>query len=84
MICRAKSLFIAWATAIIAVIVFAVYSCTVNPSKLDEDYVEKFANRVRCAKGYKGKCWCFVASRRTASTSSSGIGMALAPDELCR
>lgn len=61
-----------------------IVSCSVNSSKLDADYVESFAEDVRCAKGYAEKCWCFVASRRTGSSATTGIGMTLAPDELCQ
>jgi len=58
-------------------------ACSVNASKLDADYAKDFASNVRCATGYKGGCWCFVASRKTGSTSSTGIGMTLAPDSFC-
>ena len=58
--------------------------CSVNAQKLDKEYVQKFASQVRCSKGYKGKCWCFVASRQTGKTDSTGIGMCIVPDELCK
>lgn len=61
-----------------------IQGCSVNSSKLDTNYVQSFAEDVRCAKGYAGKCWCFVASRRTGSSATTGIGMTLAPDELCQ
>lgn len=57
--------------------------CSVNASKLDSDYAKEFAENVRCAYGYNDACWCFVASRKTGSTDSTGIGMTLAPDDFC-
>ena len=72
---------------ILAVLALALFGCTVNPSELDSSYVQQFADSVRCAWSTKqvkeGVCWCFVASRSTGNTSSTGIGMTLAPKELC-
>jgi hypothetical protein len=51
--------------------------CSVNASALGEDYVKDFAHSVRCAVGYKGACFCFVASRQTGNTDSTGIGMTI-------
>jgi len=66
------------------IILFGLMGCTVNPSKLSNDYVQKFADKVRCATGYKGGCWCFIASRKTGNTDSTGIGMTLAPEDYCK
>jgi hypothetical protein len=51
--------------------------CSVNANALGEDYVKGFAHAVRCAVGYKGACFCFVASRKTGEPHSTGIGMAI-------
>jgi len=75
-----KYIFIAM---ILAGITIFTVSCSINSSKLDTNYVQSFAEDVRCAKGYAGKCWCFVASRQTGVASTTGIGMTLAPKELC-
>ena len=66
----------------------SLFGCTVNPSKLDASYAKEFADSVRCAWSTQqvgeGVCWCFVASRKTGSTDSTGIGLTLAPKELCK
>jgi hypothetical protein len=47
--------------------------------------VHVLANGVTCAKGYKGKCWCFVAfGHFEFSDRSRTLGFTLAPDELCK
>jgi len=66
------------------VLLLGLMGCTINPSKLSEDYVQKFADNVRCAQGYKGGCWCFIASRKTGKANSTGIGMSLAPSDYCK
>jgi len=71
-----------WILVMIAVV--CLCGCSVNASKVDSDYAKEFAENVRCAKGYAGGCWCFVASRKTGSVSTTGIGMALAPKEFCK
>ena len=83
---QTKTGIVAWIISLTIVILVMVFcsNCNVNPSKLPEDYVAKFAAKVRCATGYKNKCWCFVASRKTGNTDSTGIGLTLAPDELCK
>jgi len=64
--------------------VFLSTGCSINASKLDEGYVKDFAENVRCAKGHQNKCWCFVASRKTGNVETTGIGMTLVPDDLCK
>ncbi len=74
-----------WLLVVIVIFFLSCSSgCSVNPKELSAEYVQDFANKVKCATGYKGRCWCFVASRKTGSTATTGIGMALAPDELCK
>ncbi len=53
-----------------------IKACTINSERVDRQYVQKLADAVSCAKGYKGKCWCFTGRNRIS-------GVALAPDELC-
>jgi len=70
--------------ALIAILVAMIASsCSVNPAQLDKDYVQEFASKVRCAKGYKGGCWCFVATRTSGAAGSTGIGMTAAPNKFC-
>lgn len=69
---------------LLILLAFLATSCTVNPSKLDPDYAKKFADRINCAVGHQDKCWCFVASWKTGGCGSTGIGMTLAPDEMCK
>ena len=64
-------------------LVLALTGCSVNASKLDDGKVESFASKVRCKTGFKGGCWCFVASRQTGNADSTGIGMTLAPNAYC-
>lgn len=71
-----------WVLVLIALL--GLCGCSVNASKLEADYIQKFADNVRCAKGYAGGCWCFVASRKTGSTNSTGIAMTLAPKDFCK
>jgi len=70
-----------WILVVIALV--GLCGCSVNASKLEANYAKKFAENVRCAKGYNNGCWCFVASRKTGSTDSTGIGLTLAPKEFC-
>ena len=51
--------------------------CSVNASKLSESYAKDFASKVVCATGAQGVCFCFVASRKTASPDSTGLGMTI-------
>jgi len=54
-----------------------VVGCSINASELSQGYAEDFAGSVKCATGYKGACFCFVASRKTGKVSSTGIGMTI-------
>ena len=72
------------AAAFLLLIVGTIKACSVNAERLSSDYAKDFAASVSCAKGHQGKCWCFVASRKTEKTDSTGIGMTLVPDELCK
>jgi len=63
-------------TTLFLIVIYLV-QFSVNPSKMDDNYAEKFASSVNCAIGYKGACFCFVASRQTGYASSTGIGMAI-------
>jgi len=71
-----------WLAMVLAAVL--LMSCSVNPSQLEPKYTKDFAKKVRCSFGYKDKCWCFVAARKTGNPSTESIGMALAPDELCQ
>jgi hypothetical protein len=64
----------------IILIMIILFGCSVNPSKLGDDYVKKFVNNINCAKNTKyNLCFCVVASRRTGSTDSTGIGLTNIP-----
>jgi len=58
--------------------------CDVRPGSLEYSNLQDFANEVECARGYKNKCWCFVATRRGGlGQETTSIGMALGTDDLC-
>jgi hypothetical protein len=69
----------------LALIVLAtiISGCKVRPSKMAKDNAVDFAQNIQCVRGYKNKCWCFVASTKNLEMSPSGMGVTLAPDELC-
>ena len=69
----------------IAALSLSVAGCSINASKLSDGYAKDFAESVNCATGYKGACFCFVASRKTGNTATTGIGMAIdRTGELCK
>lgn len=70
-------------TIITLALIATLAGCSINAEPLDKEYVIDFAQKVRCAIGYKQQCWCFVASRKTGATSTSGIGLTHAPKEMC-
>lgn len=74
---------VCFTTALFGIVVL-ICQCNVEPKRLSADHVQKFASRVRCAKGAYDRCWCVIATRKTGEIESKGIGMTLAPDDLCQ
>lgn len=56
--------------------------CSVNPSKLSDKYAKDFIKNITYVKDSKtGLCFGIIASRKTGSTDSSGIGITCVPCE---
>lgn len=60
----------------------ALLGCSVNPSEMPKNYAKDAANKMVYARDNRtGLCFGFVASRKTGTFSSSGLGATLVPCE---
>jgi len=56
--------------------------CSVNAKKMDDEYVKDFVSNLQYGQDPKtGLCFAIISSRKTGSTSSSGIGITEVPCE---
>lgn len=60
---------------LLALLVLA--GCSVHSKPMSASSASEFAEDVRCAIGYKGVCFCFVASVAPSEVKTSGVGMAI-------
>ena len=64
----------------ISLILITFVGCSVNSSKLSQDYANDFVEDMTFAKEKRsGLCFGMVASRKTMSTDSSGLGITEVP-----
>ena len=71
----------------VSILVFAILGCSVNPSELPDKYVKETAKKLKFTSIKAGKnevCFGFVASRKTGSGSSTGLGAVWVPCDLVR
>jgi len=59
-----------------------IVGCSVNPSGISDDYAKEFARKITYMRDDRtGLCFGVVATRKTGSVSSTGIGVTCVPCE---
>jgi hypothetical protein len=65
--------------------VFLLAGCSVNPSKVDKKYAEKYTDEMTYVKDKKtGICFAIVANRKTGSTDTASVTHSYVPCDMCR
>ena len=67
----------------LCMLVVSIFSgCSVNPSGLSDKYAKDFVSKIKYVKDKRTDvCFAMVASRKTADTDQTGIGISEVPCE---